>query len=193
MLQGRKEAEMNTEEMKRAWFGAIREVADKTGKGLKEKAVLSPVQAVKLDILLRQYMCDGLTDSIRASENITAEKAEELQKDVCSELIEDAIAGIWSEIENIETAMFLYECTKGARPESLFSARLREVLLKDDIEEEMQAVTAEMNREMQHFIDQRRKRWQTTETSNEDDPPPWLDEFEYSAWVMAHRKTTDKR
>ena len=193
MLPGRKEAEMNTEEMKRAWFGAIREVAGKTGKGLKEKAVLSPVQAVKLDILLRQYMCDGLTDSIRASENITAEKAEELQKDVCSELIEDVIAGIWSEIENIETAMFLYECTKGARPESLFSARLREVLLKDDIEEEMQAVTAEMNREMQHFIDQRRKRWQTTETSNEDDPPPWLDEFEYSAWVMAHRKTTDKR
>ena len=86
---------MNTEEVKRAWFGAIREAADKTGKELKEKSALSPVQAVKLDILLRQYMCDDLAECIKASENIAAEKAEDLQKDIYSELIEDAIAGIW--------------------------------------------------------------------------------------------------
>ena len=177
---------MNTEEVKRAWFGAIREAANKTGKELKEKSALSPVQAVKLDILLRQYMCDDLEECIKASENITAEKAEDLQKDVYSELIEDAIAGIWSETENMETAMFLYECTKGVRPESLFSARLKEVLLKDDIEEEMQSVTDKMNREMKRFAEQRNERWRPRENTNEDDPPPWLDEFEYIDWVITH-------
>ena len=177
---------MNTEEVKRAWFGAIREAANKTGKGLKEKSALSPVQAVKLDILLRQYMCDDLEECIKASENITAEKAEDLQKDIYSELIEDAIAGIWSETENMETAMFLYECTKGVRLESLFSAHLKEVLLKDDIEEEMQSVTDKMNREMKRFTDQRNARWQPKENDNEDDPPPWMDEFEYIDWVITH-------
>ena len=186
ILQRGKKAEMNAEEIKRAWFGAIRDAADKTGKGVKEKFALSPVQAVKLDILLRQYMCDDIADCIKAGENITAEKAENLQKGVYSELIEDAIAGVWSETENMETAMFLYECTKGVRPESLFSSRLKEVLLKDDIEEEMQAVTTEMNREMKQFADQRKERRNPRQNADEDDPPPGMDEFEYVDWVITH-------
>ena len=177
---------MNTEEVKRAWFGAIRESADNTGKELKKEAGLTPLQAAKLDILLRQYLCDDLADHIRESENVTAEDAEKLQKDVYSEMIEDAIAGIWSEAENMEIAMFLYECTKGVRMECLFSARLKEILSEVDTEENMQKMMARMNRDMKEFTDQRNARWQPKENDNEDDPPPWMDEFEYIDWVITH-------
>ena len=182
----RKVMVMKTEEVKRAWFGAIRDAADRTGKELKEKAALQPPQSIKLDILLRQYMCDDLADYIQKSENITAEKAEELKKDVYSELMEDAIAGIWSETENMEIAMFMYACTKGVRLESLFSARLKEILPDGGFEKEAADLPAAMNREMKQFTDQRNKRWQPKENRNEDDPPSWLDEFEYIDWMITH-------
>ena len=43
---------------------------------------MTPVQAVKLDILLRQYLCDGLADHISESEKVSAEEADSLQKDI---------------------------------------------------------------------------------------------------------------
>ena len=151
---------MNIEDVKRAWFGAIRDSADNAGRELKEKAELTPLQAVKLDVLLRQYLCDNLADHIRESENITAEDAEKLQKDIYSDMIEDAIAGIWPETDNMEIAMFLYECTEGVRMECLFSARLKEILSGDDTEEIMQKMMERMNRDMKEFTNQRNARWQ---------------------------------
>jgi hypothetical protein len=177
---------MNTEEVKRAWFGAIRDSADNTGKEVKKEAGLTPLQAVKLDILLRQYLCDDLAAHIQESENVTPEEAIKLQKDVYSEMIEDAIAGIWSETENMEIAMFLYECTKGVRLESLFSARLKAILSGDDLEEIMQKMMALMDQDMKEFTDQRNARWRPKENNNEDDPPLWMDEFEYIDWVITH-------
>ena len=177
---------MNTEEVKRAWFGAIRDSADSTGKELKEKTEMTPLQAVKLDILLRQYLCDGLEDDIKESENATTKEIKNLQKDVNSELIEDAIAGIWSETENMEIAMFLYACTEGVRTEDLFFARLKEILPDDDLEGIPQKLMVQMNRDMMKFSNFRKKRWLPKVNQNEDDPPPWLDEFEYIDWVMTH-------
>ena len=131
---------MNRETVKREWFGAVRSAADSSGKKLREESALTPVQAVKLDILLRQYLCDGLADHISESEKVSAEEADSLQKDIYSELIEDAIAGVWSETENMETAMFLFECTKGVRMESWFSALLKKILSEAGSEEAAQAL-----------------------------------------------------
>ena len=177
---------MNTETVKREWFGAVRSAADSAGEELKKRSALTPLQAVKLDILLRQYLCDDLAEHIMDGENFSAGKAKELQKDIYSELIEDAIAGIWSETENMEITMFLYECTKGVESESLFSTRLEEILPMDDSEEIILAMMVGMDKDIKDFTDKRRDRWLPKRSSNEDEPPPRLDEFEYIDWVMTH-------
>ena len=177
---------MNMEDVKREWFGAVRSATDSAGEKLKKKSALTPLQAVKLDILLRQYLCDDLTEHIMNGENFSEGKAKELQKDIYSELIEDAIAGIWSDTENMEMTMFLYECTKGVESESLFFARLEEILPMDVSEEIMLAMMAGMDKDIEDFTDKRKERWLPKRSSNEDDPPPWLDEFEYIDWVMTH-------
>ena len=177
---------MNTETVKREWFGAVRSAADSAGEELKKRSALTPLQAVKLDILLRQYLCDDLAEHIMDGENFSAGKAKELQKDIYSELIEDAIAGIWSETENMEITMFLYECTKGVESESLFSTRLEEILPMDDSKEIILAMMVGMDKDIKDFTDKRRDRWLPKRSSNEDEPPHWLDEFEYIDWVMTH-------
>ena len=177
---------MNTETVKREWFGAVRSAADSAGEKLKKKSALTPLQAVKLDILLRQYLCDNITEHIMDGENYSVEKTKELQKDIYSGLIEDAIAGIWSEPENMEITMFLYECTKGVESESLFAARLEEILPLDDSTEIMLAMMAGMDKDIEDFTSKRKERWMPKKSSNEDEPPPWLDEFEYIDWVMTH-------
>ena len=177
---------MNRETVKREWFGAVRSAADSSGKKLREESALTPVQAVKLDILLRQYLCDGLADHISESEKVSAEEADSLQKDIYSELIEDAVAGVWSETENMETAMFLFECTKGVRMESWFSALLKKILSEAGSEEAAQALMAEMDKDITAFSEKRKALRQPKKSSSDDEPPPWMDEFEYIDWVITH-------
>ncbi len=177
---------MNTETVKKEWFGAVRSAADSSGKKVKEQSALTPVQAVKLDILLRQYLCDGLADHISESEKISTEEAEGLQKDIYSELMEDAIAGAWSETKNMETAMFLFECTKGVRTESRFSALLKEILSGADAEEAAQTLMTETDKDITEFSEKRKALRQPKKSSSDDEPPPWMDEFEYIDWVMTH-------
>ena len=176
---------MNRENVKREWFGAVRSIAESSGKKLKEESVLTPVQAVKLDILLRQYLCDGLADLISESEKVSTEEANNLQKDIYSELIEDAIAGVWSETENMETAMFLFDCTKGVRTERRFSALLKEILSGAD-SEGTQALMTEMDKDITEFSEKRKALRQPKKSSSDDEPPPWMDEFEYIDWVITH-------
>ena len=71
---------MNFDGEKREWFGAVRSAADSAGEKLKKKSALTPLQAVKLDILLRQYLCDNITEHIMDGENFSVEKTKELQK-----------------------------------------------------------------------------------------------------------------
>ncbi len=177
---------MNRETVKREWFGAVRSAADSSGKKLREESALTPVQAVKLDILLRQYLCDGLADHISESEKVSAEEADSGRAHIYTQVTEIALACGLLLKKNMETAMFLFECTKGVRMESWFSALLKKILSEAGSEEAAQALMAEMDKDITAFSEKRKALRQPKKSSSDDEPPPWMDEFEYIDWVITH-------
>ncbi len=176
---------MKREQTIRNWFGTVRDAAD--GAAKKLETMPGSVQEVKTNILFRQYLCDRLTQQIADADDLSVETAEDIQKEIYSELMEDAIAGIWSDTENMETAVFLYDCTAGVREVPVFRSMLERALQQDVTDEKVQEMTTSADREMESFVG-RRKALRTPPESerSENEPPPWLDEFEYIDWVITH-------
>lgn len=177
----------------REWFGATRSAADGAAKALAGASTAKAVGDVELRILLRQYLCDRLPALIVEADGVSADEAERMRRQIYSEIIEDAIAGVWTADENSELVMFLYECTSGVEAEEVFSALLGRILVDDIPDGAVDAVRAAADAEMREFADSRRRnRLQPPEPEpsaaweDESEPPPWLDEFEYIDWLMTH-------
>ena len=178
---------MKNETILRDWFGAVRAAADDLLAARLESS-LSSARWVKAQILLRQYMRDGLEERIAEAEGVGSGDAEAICRDIYSELMEDVLGGMVSEEDTIEVSMFLYECTNGVRDKEIFSSLLGRALEKDIVDEESAALMTQADREMERHTELRKaaNMPQKEPERNEDTPPPWLDEFEYIDWVITH-------
>ena len=175
---------MKREQTIRDWFGAVRDAADTASECLE--APVGTVQAVKANILIRQYLCDRLAAQISEADGLSGETSDEIRKEIYSELMEDAIAGVWSETESMETTVFLCECSNGVREKAIFDRLLQEAL-PESTQETAAAVRTLADQELERFAGKRKAlHVPVARERNEDEPPPWLDEFEYIDWVITH-------
>ena len=88
----------------------------------------------------------------------------------------------------METTVFLCECSNGVREKAIFDRLLQEAL-PESTQETAAAIRTLADRELKRFAEKlkKRKALRTPVTRERDDePPPWLDEFEYIDWVMTH-------
>ena len=177
------------EDLVRTWFGAVRDAADEGERELPADLPLRPVQRAKLRILLRQDQSDFLSLSIRCLEDIGSEAANAVKEQMYSELMEDAIAGIWSAEENMELLRFLGLCTEGIGDTATFCELFRKALGEESVSTlpEPDAlgarVKARADRHMARYMKEREKQ---RPEEDDDSPPPWMDEFEYIDWCITH-------
>ena len=180
------------ESLERIWFGAVRAAADAGEREIPALIVLDRLQKAKLHILIRQDQCDFLSLSIRGAEGISQAAANEIRDGMYSDLMEDAIAGIWSEEENLELLRFLHLCSDGVGDTETFcnwfSLALGEkaVLSEQDRDAVAQRVKKKADQCLDAFITERKTQYRSSSSGKQDDPPPWMDEFEYIDWVMTH-------
>ena len=109
-----------------------------------------------------------------------------------SELMEDAVAGIWSGEENLELVRFLSLCSEGIGDTEtycgyFFLALGGESRNSRRISDPVAArVKKTADRNLDAFIRARKEQRGTKSRGRDDEPPPWMDEFEYIDWLMTH-------
>ena len=181
---------MTREKLVRIWFGGVRSTSDAGERELPEAMCMTSLQRAMLRILLRQDACDLLSLCIRETENISMKEAKEIRDSLYCELMEDAIAGIWSGEENLMLARFLESCSEGIGDTddfcTFFLSALGESRSEDGQEIDTIARRVKKNADecLNAFIQERRKL--QIGTDSEDGPPPGLDEFEYIDWLITH-------
>ena len=179
------------EKLVRLWFGAVRAAADAGERELPEGMVLNSLQKAKLRILIRQDQCDGLSLCIRSTEGLRADAANRIRDAMYSDLMEDALAGVWDESGSLELARFLSLCTEGIGDTATFCSMFRSALGEDgaaalpDPDAAAKAVKTRADKHLGEFITERKKELSPA-SSGEDGIPPWLDEFEYIDWIHTH-------
>lgn len=176
------------EKLVRLWFGAVRDAADAGERSLPADMVLSAAQRAKLRILLRQEGCDLLSLVIRSTEGVSSDTANEIWEAMYSDLMEDAVAGVWSEQENLELVRFLSLCSEGIGGAEDLCAYFRMILGESPLpQQEQNAMALRMkdraDKALDEFIQARKAE---TRRDEDDGPPPDMDEFEYIDWVMTH-------
>ena len=147
---------MNNEMLMREWFGAVRAAADKAVGTLADPPAPNTPGRVKTDILLRRYLRDGLELYVVQSEGVGRGEAAEICDAVCSELMEDAMAGIWSPGESMDFARFLLLCTDGASRPGTFAELLRRALNADVAATDAEGLRNTADRELAAFAAQRK-------------------------------------
>ncbi len=178
------------ENLVRIWFGGVREASDAGEKEIPETVRLTPLQRARLRILLRRDACDLLSLCIRKAENISMKEANEIWDSLYSELMEDAIAGIWNEEENLALARYLASCSEGIGDTEDFCSFFISALegTETGTREEMEAVARHVKERsdkcLDTFIKERQKLQERS--GSDDEPPPGMDEFEYIDWVITH-------
>ena len=68
---------MKREQTIRDWFGAVRDAADTASECLE--APVGTVQAVKANILIRQYLCDRLAAQISEADGLSGETTDDIR------------------------------------------------------------------------------------------------------------------
>ena len=178
------------EQLIRLWFGAVRAAADAGEAELPAKMALSAVQRAKLRILLRRDGCDLLSLVIRSTENVSSDTANEIWAAMYSELMEDAIAGVWGEEENMALARFLALCSEGIGGREDFCAYFRMITGEDDLPgSERDALALRVKDRADKALDtfiKARKEQTRDRPARDDGPPPGMDEFEYIDWIITH-------
>lgn len=177
-----------TEDLVRIWFGAVRDAADAGEREIPGAEALSRLQKAQLRILIRQDLCDFLSLSIRSAEIISTPAANEIWQAMYSELMEDAIAGIWSEEDNLVLVRFLSLCSEGIGDTETYCAYYSQVLGHRDTVSDSVAVRVKKtaDRRLDDFIKTRKEQVRAKLPGKNDGPPPWMDEFEYIDWVISH-------
>ena len=180
------------ENLIRLWFGAVRTAADAGESALPDEINLSPLQKTKLQILLRQNVCGSLALSIQNAEGIGSDRANQIYKTIYSELMEDAVSGVWNEEENMDLACFLSKCSDGVANAEVFCACFRSILDAEDVgaQQELGAVLLQVknsaDKSLNTFIKARARQNAPKPTIERDSPPPGMDEFEYIDWLISH-------
>ncbi len=178
------------ENLVRIWFGGVRAASDAGEREIPEAMCLKPLQRARLRILLRRDACDLLSLCISAAESISRKEANKVWDRLYSELMEDAVAGIWSGEENLALARYLESCSEGIGDTEDFYAFFLSALgetgsgNRQETETVARQVKTSADACLNAFIRERRNR-QSQGTSG-DEPPPGLDEFEYIDWQMTH-------
>lgn len=149
---------MSNENIVREWFGAVRAAADKAEEMLADPPARNTPARVKTDILLRHYLRDGLGMYIVQSEGIRRMQAEEICENIYSELIEDAMAGIWAPNDSVGFMRFLTTCTNAVCNSQMFRELLSRALDADVTEREAKSVMETADQELAHFAAERKAR-----------------------------------
>ncbi|MBQ6611563.1 MAG: hypothetical protein IJH70_14135 [Oscillospiraceae bacterium] len=149
---------MKNETERREWFGAVRTAADKAIEALADPPARNTLGRVKTDILLRNHLCNGVQMLIAQTEGVARMEADEIRDAIFSELIEDAVAGIWSADESMEIARFLEMCmnTNSSTNRAMFAELLRRALDKNVSGEEAATLADTADRELERFTAQRK-------------------------------------
>ena len=174
----------------RIWFGGVRDASDAGEKEIPEALCINPLQRARLRILLRRNACDLLSLCISKAENISMKEANEIWDSLYSELMEDAVAGIWSGEDNLSLARYLASCSEGIGDTEDFCMFFRLAFVEGRPEGELETesvarrVKESSERCLNTFIRERRK--QQDRNGSENEPPPGLDEFEYIDWLITH-------
>ena len=180
------------EDLARLWFGAVRGASDAGEREIPETEPLDRLQKALLRILIRQDLCDGLSLSIRSAEDIGADAANGIWRTMYGELMEDAIAGIWSEEDDLALVRFMSLCAEGVGDTETYCAYFLRALGGEDGELRRASdpiavrVKETADRRLDAFIKARKALRDAKSPRRDDEPPPWLDEFEYIDWIMTH-------
>lgn len=177
-----------TENLVRIWFGAVRDAADAGEREIPETESFSRLQKALLRILILQDLCDFLQLSIRSTEGIGSDAAKQIWEAMYSELMEDTIAGIRSEEENLELVRFLSICSEGIGDTETYCEYFSRALGDENRKSDPVAVRVKntADRCLDDFIKERKKRRNAESGRQDDGPPPGMDEFEYIDWVITH-------
>ena len=181
-----------TEDLVRIWFSAVRDAADAGEREIRDVELLSQLQRALLRILIRQDLCDFLSLSIRSAEDIGADAANRIKQTMYSELMEDAIAGIWSEEENLKLVHFLSLCAEGIGDTETYCEYFFRALGGEDgsLRRTSDAIAKRVKEtaagRLDVFIKARKEQCGAKSRSRDDEPPPWMDEFEYIDWAITH-------
>lgn len=176
----------------RLWFGAVRTAADAGEQALPKEIVLNPLQKLKLQILLRQNLCDVLALLIRDTERTSGGTAEQMRGTIYSELMEDAVAGVWSEEEELDFACFLSKCSAGIGSTENFCSYFRSILDEENDNSQQTLDSAALlvkksaDKRLESFAKAQAKRNALKDTVERESPPPGMDEFEYIDWLISH-------
>lgn len=179
---------MVREKLVRIWFGGVRDASDAGEREIPETESFSRLKKAMLRILIRQDLCDFLSLSIRSAEDISMAAANAIHDVMYSELMEDAIAGIWSEEENLTLVRFLSLCAEGIGDTETYCEYFSRVLGDENRGSDPLTVRVKKtaDRRLDDFIKARKERRSAESRSRDDGPLPWMDEFEYIDWQMTH-------
>jgi hypothetical protein len=151
---------MNYENIVQEWYGAVHEATDKALATLANPPAENTVAKVKANILLCEYLCDALEFRAGRAEGFERSEAIALNKGIHSKIIEDAVAGIWSQEESQEITLFLYLCIENRHSVALSKPMFTELLqraLNADITAEAGALVMETaDRVLDRFAEQRK-------------------------------------
>ena len=147
---------MNNEVAVREWFGAVRAAADKAIGELADPPGPNTLRRVKTDMLLRQYLRDGLELRVAQGEGVGRKEAAGICREIYSELMEDAMAGIWSPNEDGEIIRFLDMCTVGVSKPGMFAELLRRALDSDVTDDLASSLMHTADQELECFAMQRK-------------------------------------
>ena len=169
----------------RDWYAAIRDADTYCVKLFRERGLTS-LQRTKLGILVRAYLLEWAGRRIAETDGVSAKDAKRILADVKTLVMEDAVSGIWTEEESAELTVFLYECLQDDLDWEDYAALLVKVTGCDDDGEAADPLLSAAADYMYIFARERKQICNPVRPRNEDDPPPWLDEFEYIDWIMTH-------
>lgn len=176
----------------RIWVDAVRDAADAGEREIPGPEPLNQLQKALLRISIQQDLCDCLSLSICSAEGIRDDASHAVWNKMYSELMEDAIAGLWSEEDYLEIERFMSLCSEGIGDTETYCAYFLRALGSED--ESLRQVSDSIavhvkktaDRRLDAFIKARKEQRDAKSPRRDDDPPPWLDEFEYIDWVMTH-------
>ena len=180
------------EDLARVWYGAIHDASDAGEREIPEPEQLDKLQKAMLRILIRQDLCDALSLLICRAEGIGRAAAHAVWEKMYSELMEDAIAGIWSQEDELALMRFMGLCAEGIGDTETYCAYLLRALgsedesLRDVSDPIAVRVKKAADKHLNAFFVARKAQYDAKRPRRDDDPPPGLDEFEYIDWVITH-------
>ena len=147
---------MDKDAIVRVWFGAARDAANKAIGMLDDPPAPNTPARAKTDILFRHFLRKGLELCVVQGEGVVRGEAAGICDDIYSELIEDAMAGIWSEEETMDIVSFLELCSESSSGIPVFTELLRRAANTDVSEYQVSSMISAADHELERFMAERK-------------------------------------